>query len=97
MPGVFEVARSVSIGRAIEDILLLVDYSLDGEWKARSATCPCRTRHHNPNPSGPTPTCGFSLSWNTRVLGRVCKLQHKRVPRYPHRPVVLTTLLIASR
>lgn len=35
MPGVFEVSRGVPIGRAIEDILLLVDYSLDGEWEGQ--------------------------------------------------------------
>ena len=35
MPGVFEVGRHVSIGRAIEDILLLADYSLDGEWEGQ--------------------------------------------------------------
>jgi hypothetical protein len=35
MPGVFEVGRHVPIGRAIEDILLLVDYSLDGEWEGQ--------------------------------------------------------------
>ena len=32
MPGVVEVSRTVPIGRAIEDILLLVECSLDGEW-----------------------------------------------------------------
>ena len=35
MPGVFEVSRDVPIGRAIEDVLLLVDYSLDGEWEGQ--------------------------------------------------------------
>jgi hypothetical protein len=35
MPGVFEVGRDVPIGRAIEDILLLVEYSLDGEWEGQ--------------------------------------------------------------
>lgn len=35
MPGVFEVNRSVPIGRAIEDILLLSDCSLDGEWEGQ--------------------------------------------------------------
>ena len=35
MPGVFEVGRHVPIGRAIEDILLLADYSLDGEWEGQ--------------------------------------------------------------
>jgi hypothetical protein len=32
MPGVFEVSRRVPIGVAIEDILLLAEYSLEGEW-----------------------------------------------------------------
>ena len=35
MPGVFEVSRNVPIGRAIEDILLLAEYSLDGEWEGQ--------------------------------------------------------------
>jgi hypothetical protein len=35
MPGVFEVGRDVPIGRAIEDILLLVECSLDGEWEGQ--------------------------------------------------------------
>jgi hypothetical protein len=35
MPGVFEVSRDVPIGRAIEDILLLVECSLDGEWEGQ--------------------------------------------------------------
>ena len=35
MPGVFEVSRAISIGRVIEDILLLVEYSLDGEWESQ--------------------------------------------------------------
>ncbi len=35
MPGVFEVTRAVSIGRAIEDILLLVECSFDGEWEGQ--------------------------------------------------------------
>ena len=33
MPGVFQVHRTDPIGRAIEDILLLVEYSWDGEWE----------------------------------------------------------------
>src|SRR3990172_840607 len=32
MPGVFEVGRSVSIRTAIEDILLIAETSLEGEW-----------------------------------------------------------------
>lgn len=35
MPGVFEVGRNVPIGRAIEDILLLAEYSLDDEWEGQ--------------------------------------------------------------
>jgi hypothetical protein len=35
MPGVFEVSRDVPIGRAIEDILLLADYSFDSEWEGQ--------------------------------------------------------------
>jgi len=35
MPGVFEVSRAVPIGRAIEDILLLAECSLDSEWESQ--------------------------------------------------------------
>ena len=35
MSGVFEVSREVSIGRAIEDILILAECSLDGEWEGQ--------------------------------------------------------------
>lgn len=35
MPGVFQVSRDVPIGRAIDDILLLAEYSLDGEWEGQ--------------------------------------------------------------
>jgi hypothetical protein len=35
MPGVFEVSRAVPVGRAIEDILLLAECSLDGEWEGQ--------------------------------------------------------------
>jgi hypothetical protein len=35
MPGVFEVSRAVPIGRAIEDILLLAECSLNGEWEGQ--------------------------------------------------------------
>jgi hypothetical protein len=35
MPGVFEVGHTVSIGRAIDDILLLAKCSLDGEWEGQ--------------------------------------------------------------
>lgn len=40
MPGVFEVGRGVPIGRAIEDILLLAEYSLDGEWEGHVTYLP---------------------------------------------------------
>lgn len=35
MPGVFEVGRTVPIGRAIEDLLLLVECSLADEWEGQ--------------------------------------------------------------
>ncbi len=35
MPGVFEVSLDVPIGRVIEDILLLAECSLDGEWEGQ--------------------------------------------------------------
>ena len=35
MPGVFEVSPSVPIGRAIEDLLLIVECSLEGEWEGQ--------------------------------------------------------------
>ena len=35
MPGVFEISRAVPIGRAIEDIILLAECSLDGEWEGQ--------------------------------------------------------------
>ena len=35
MPGVFEVSRAVPMGSAIEDILLLANLSLPGEWEGR--------------------------------------------------------------
>ncbi|HWE36610.1 MAG TPA: DUF5615 family PIN-like protein [Isosphaeraceae bacterium] len=35
MPGVFEVARSAAIGQAIDDILLIADCSIEGEWEGQ--------------------------------------------------------------
>ena len=35
MPGVFEVQRAVPISRAIEDIFLLAECSLQGEWEGQ--------------------------------------------------------------
>ena len=37
MPGVFEISRSVPIGLAIEEILLIAEASLDGEWEGQVA------------------------------------------------------------
>ena len=42
MPGVFEISRSVPIGRAIEDVLLLAECSLDGEWEGQVRYLPLR-------------------------------------------------------
>jgi hypothetical protein len=35
MPGVFEVSPSVPIGVAIDDLLLLVECSDEGEWEGK--------------------------------------------------------------
>jgi hypothetical protein len=35
MPGVFEVSRAVPIGRAIKDILILAEASLENEWEGQ--------------------------------------------------------------
>ena len=42
MPGVFEISRTVPIGRAIEDILLLAECSLDNEWEGQVQYLPLR-------------------------------------------------------
>ncbi len=42
MPGVFEVSRRVSIGIAIEDILILAEYSYEGEWEGQVRYLPLR-------------------------------------------------------
>ena len=42
MPGVFEVSRSLPTGAAIEDILLLVECSLEGEWEGQIRYLPLR-------------------------------------------------------
>jgi hypothetical protein len=34
-PGIFEVSRKVPIGVAIEDILLIAECSLEGEWEGQ--------------------------------------------------------------
>jgi len=43
MPGVLEVGRGVPIGQAIEDILLLYEYSLEGEWEGQILYLPLRS------------------------------------------------------
>lgn len=35
MPGVFEVGTSLSVARAIDDLLLIVECSLEGEWEGQ--------------------------------------------------------------
>lgn len=35
MPGVFEVGRSVPVGKAIDDLLLIAECSLPGEWEGQ--------------------------------------------------------------
>lgn len=42
MPGVFEVGRSVPIGVAVEDLLLIADCSLPGEWEGQVRYLPLR-------------------------------------------------------
>ena len=42
MPGIFEANRNVPVGLAIEDILLLAEYSLDGEWEGQVRYLPLR-------------------------------------------------------
>lgn len=42
MPGVFEVTRRAPIGAVIEDILLLVECSSEGEWEGQIRYLPLR-------------------------------------------------------
>lgn len=35
MPGVFEVPNTLGIGRAIDDLLLIVECSFEGEWEGQ--------------------------------------------------------------
>ena len=42
MPGVFEVNRVVPIAQAIEDILLLAECSIEGEWEGQVRYLPLR-------------------------------------------------------
>jgi hypothetical protein len=42
MPSVFEVSRDLPVGHAIEEILLLAEYSLEGEWEGQVRYLPLR-------------------------------------------------------
>jgi hypothetical protein len=42
IPGIFEVSRSVRVGAAIEDILLIAECSLEGEWEGQVRYLPLR-------------------------------------------------------
>jgi len=42
MPGIWEVSRSVSVAQAIQDILLITDCSLLGEWEGQVRYLPLR-------------------------------------------------------
>jgi len=42
MPGVFEVSRRVSVGLAIEELLLIAECSLQGEWEGQVRFLPLR-------------------------------------------------------
>jgi hypothetical protein len=42
MPGVFEVKRKVPIGIAIEEIVLLAECSLEGEWEGQVRYLPLK-------------------------------------------------------
>ncbi len=42
MPGVFEVSRQVPTGVAIEDILLIAECGLEGEWEGQVRYLPLR-------------------------------------------------------
>jgi hypothetical protein len=42
MPGVFEVIRTSPIARVIDDLLLLAECSMDGEWEGQVRYLPLR-------------------------------------------------------
>jgi len=42
MPGIFEVSRDIPINIVIDDILLLAEFSLDGEWEGQVRYLPLR-------------------------------------------------------
>jgi hypothetical protein len=42
MPGLFEISRNVPVSLAIEEILLLDECSLEGEWEAQVRFLPLK-------------------------------------------------------
>jgi len=42
MPGVFEISRTAPIGPVIEDIVLLIECSLEGEWETQIIYLPLK-------------------------------------------------------
>jgi len=42
MPGVFEVSLTASIGEIVDDILLIVEASEEGEWEGQVRYLPLR-------------------------------------------------------
>jgi hypothetical protein len=42
MPGLFEVSRRVPVGLAIEEILLIAECSLEGDWEGQVRFLPLR-------------------------------------------------------
>jgi len=42
MPGVFEISRTAPIGPVIEDIVLLIECSLEGEWETQTIYLPLK-------------------------------------------------------
>jgi hypothetical protein len=42
MPGVFEVARNAPLAVVIEDLVLLVECSIEGEWEGQVRYLPLR-------------------------------------------------------
>src|SRR5215207_6897130 len=42
MPGVFEVSRTIPLAQAIDDIILIAECSLEGEWEGQVRYLPLR-------------------------------------------------------
>jgi len=42
MPGLFEVSQDIPIGMAIEEILILAECNLDGEWEGQVRFVPLK-------------------------------------------------------